>query len=254
MDLEMRTLAFTGLVTPPLAAGRNLSRTVEAGLSGTDWAWGWTMGFLYNITKEVSFGASYLSEVRHHLDGIQQVIRQSDGVQLRRQGAGASISTPAIVNMGLAYKPGPWTFEVDAHGRNGAVMMNCFITYENGSVTQSVKNWRNAWAFRLGSQYRLNRYVDLRAGIVWDESPVPRETLDPMVPSGNRWLYCLGLGLHATDRFTVDLAYSYLQDQERRWDNSSGDVRIGSHKITRVSGQFKDTSANIFSLTASYRF
>jgi long-chain fatty acid transport protein len=38
----------------------------------------------------------------------------------------------------------------------------------------------------------------------------------PLLPEGDRSEYTAGLGVHLTDRLTLDLAYQYLKQNDRR--------------------------------------
>ena len=255
IDIEMRNSAFVAAPAPPLSPGRNLAQTVDGRLRGKDWAWGWHAGFLYEVAKTVSVGAAYKSEVKHNLnDGTQHLFLLSDGSRVGKQGARATFTTPAVLNMGVAYRREPWTVEFDGQWTEWSTYRQLLVDFDNGTTLRSDKRWRNTWTLRLGGQYALNQYLDLRAGIIWDQSPVPRATLDPLLPAGNRWIYSGGLGIRATRKLTIDLSYSYLEDQDKRWNNASGDVKVGDTKVTRVTGTFKDTSAHILTVSTSYKF
>ncbi len=222
-------------------------------LKGDDWDWGYAVGVRYQITSALSAGATYLSEVKHDLhSGKASLNNDTNGARVTGfpQGAAAKLTLPATAIFGLAYKVSGFTFETDAQWTEWSSYRKLRVELDSGNSMESRKNWHNTWTFRLGGQYSLNKYVDLRAGIIWDESAVPRETLDPLVPSGNRWLYCTGLGIHLGS-LTFDLAYNYLDDQDRRWKNESGNIAGTPYQVT---GKFKDAHAHIFSLSTRYQF
>jgi long-chain fatty acid transport protein len=155
--------------------------------------------------------------------------------------------------MGLAWKKEPWTIEAGAQWTEWSSYRTLRADFDNGSFLESQKRWHNAWMWRAGAQFRVNKYLDLRAGFLFDETPISGPTLDPLVPSGDRKGYCGGLGLHI-DRVTFDFGYNYVQDQNRQWNNASGDVNLGPVALTRVTGKFEKLYAHIFSLNVTYRF
>jgi len=53
---------------------------------------------------------------------------------------------------------------------------------------------------------------------------------------------------------TVDLAYNYVQDETRKWNNSAGDVTVGPVVLTRVTGKFIDVFAHIVAVNIGYKF
>jgi len=153
----------------------------------------------------------------------------------------------------LAWQKGPWTIETGAQWTEWTSYKTLQAIFDNGTSLTSPKHWHNSWLWRIGSQYKVNRHLDLRAGFLYDETPIPRATLDPLVPSGNRKGYCGGAGLHV-GQLTFDVAYNYIHDEKRTWNNSSGDVRVGPATITRVTGKFENAYAHIFAVNVTYRF
>ena len=249
LDISIRNMA---LLAPPVT---NPARNLEARLAGKDWSYGYTLGLRYQLTPSLTAGASYLSKVKHDItDGTQRLNSVANGSLLRIQDAAATLTTPAITSLGLAYTLGPLNLEGDTQWTQWSSYSRLRADFADGTFSQSRKDWHNTWTFRLGGQYSLNKYIDLRAGVVWDETPIPRRTLDPIVPSGNRWVYCAGTGINL-GKLTFDLAYNYVQDQDRRWDNPSGDVRSSATGlVTHVRGTFEGTHAHIFSFSTRYRF
>lgn len=253
-DIELNNLAFIAPPTPPLTPRNNRAQTVESTLKANDWDWGWQAGFLVKIIKSLTFGAAYLSEVRHKItDGDQDITSIANGALVLKQGFSGEFVLPATLRLGLAWKEGPWTIEGGAQWTEWSSYKTLKATFDNGTSLTSPKNWHNAWMWRIGAQYRVNDYLDLRAGFLYDETPIPSDTLDPLVPSGDRKGYCGGIGLHF-DKLTFDIGYNYIQDQSLNWNNSSGDVKVGPATITRVTGKFEKAYAHIVALNVTYRF
>jgi long-chain fatty acid transport protein len=255
INIRNMTLASPLGLTAPFSPGRNLAQTVESTLAGKDWDYGYTLGMRYQLTPSLAAGVSYLSKVTHNINnGTSRLYRLINGSLAQIQDATATLTLPASTSFGLAYKFRAFTLEGDAQWTEWSSYKNLRVDLANGTFSQSAKDWHNTWTLRLGGQYSLNKYLDLRAGFVWDETPIPRRTLDPLVPSGNRKMYCGGMGINL-GKLTFDLAYSYLDDQDRRWDNTSGDVKTAATgPLTRVRGIFEGAHAQIFSLSARYRF
>jgi long-chain fatty acid transport protein len=253
-SIELRNRAFVAPPVPPLTPDRNLAQMVDGRIKMDDWDYGLNVGALFKVTERLHFGAAYMSQVRHRIrDGRQQLFSLADGTLLIHQGASATITLPAKLRLGLAWKSEPWTLEAGAEWTEWSSYRTLRADFENGTFLESDKRWRNVWMVRFGAQYRVNKYLDLRAAILYDESPIPGNTIDPLVPSGDRVAYCLGAGVHVGP-LTVDVGYNYVQDKNRRWASPSGDVTLGSFALTRVTGEFKDAYAHVLAVTASYRF
>jgi long-subunit fatty acid transport protein len=50
------------------------------------------------------------------------------------------------------------------------------------------------------------------------------------------------------------LAYNYVKDETRKWNDSAGDVNVGPVTLTRVTGKFIDGSAHVISANIGYKF
>ena len=253
-DIKLNSLVFIAPPTPPLTPNSNRAQTVDASLTANNWDWGWQAGFRLKIIDGLSFGAAYLSEVRHKItDGDQELRSLANGALILKQGFSAEFILPATLRLGLAWQRDPWTIEAGAQWTEWSSYKTLQAVFDNGTSLTSPKNWHNAWLWRIGAQYRVNKYLDLRAGFLYDVTPIPSDTLDPLVPSGDRKGFCGGFGLHL-GRFTVDTGYNYIKDESRSWNNPSGDVKVGPATITRVTGKFEKAYAHIFALNVTYRF
>jgi long-chain fatty acid transport protein len=216
------------------------------------------------ITEKIKFGASYRSEVSHHISNGKinfspQESTGIPGVDFFNTGGRGSIRTPAIALLGLAWTKGPLTLEFGAQWTEWSSFDKIAINFDEPVAGESgieiPKKWRNVWEYRFGMQYSLNEYLDLRAGFSYDEGPIPAETLDPGVPYGDRWYYTAGIGVKFK-RLTIDTTYMYMQGEDSTWNNSIGDPPIGGALmgLQRVTGKFEDVDGHFISLTVSYKF
>ncbi len=228
-----------------------------------DWAVGWNVAVHYKITDNWNIGASYRSKIKHEFkDGtldmtLPNSIRLSDNasipaMKIQKSGA-ATLELPDIFYIGTSYRLGNFTFEIDGQWTGWSSYDKLRVDFEDGSYQEKPKNWKDVWAYRFGVQYKVNNILSLRAGLIRDESPIPDDTVDPLVPSGNRWLYALGFGLNFTN-WTFDFAYNYLDDEGRKFNNYVGSSAPYGIFIPKVTGEFKDVKAHIFGVNISYKF
>lgn len=176
------------------------------------------------------------------------------GHTAKKQGPDTDIELPAVLYLGIAYKWNDLTLEFDAQWTEWSTYEKLEVRLTSGSTISKWKDWKDVWAYRFGAQYRLNEWLDLRAGIVFDETPIPDDTLDPLVPSGDRWLFACGFGSHY-EKWTVDFAYNYVLDEDRTFNNEAGNYgTISGTRVGRLTGEFTDVQVHVFVLNVSYRF
>ena len=113
------------------------------------------------------------------------------------------------------------------------------------------EDWHDAWAYRFGAQFAVNQYLDVRAGIAYDESPIPSKSVSPRIPGGDRWIYAVGFGGHF-NAFTADLAYQYVDAESVKMGSVGGDD--APVPGAPLQGKFKDVDAHIIAVNLTYKF
>jgi long-chain fatty acid transport protein len=240
------------------------SNELDTEFTGSNWGLGYNFGLLIWITENVKFGCSYRSEILQSIsDGRLNFTPQEatpiPGVNFYDTGFTASIKTPAIVMFGLAWTHGPLTVEFDAQWTEWSSFEQLAANFNapvGGQFGLTVpKNWRDAWEYHFGVQYALNKYINLRAGFIYDMGAVPASTLEPLVPFGDRLFYNAGLGIKY-QKFTVDTSYTYMDGKNSTWNNAAGDPSSGGALLgfKRVTGKFEGIGTHLVLLTMSYKF
>ncbi len=81
------------------------------------------------------------------------------------------------------------------------------------------RDWEDRYIFRIGAEYEVNPNFTLRGGYMWDPSPVPAETLDPLMLDLSSNRFFVGASFPVW-RANVDVAYSYSQGIRREANDS----------------------------------
>jgi long-chain fatty acid transport protein len=115
------------------------------------------------------------------------------------------------------------------------------------TVTDEVeisRDWKDRYILRLGAEYEVNPKFILRGGYMWDPSPVPEDTLDPLMfdVSSNR--YSIGASFQIW-RTYIDVAYMYTQGIRREADDSENNPP--------TNGDYWGHS-HVFELSTTYTF
>ena len=109
----------------------------------------------------------------------------------------------------------------------------------------SPKNWNDVWRFNVGVEYAALDWLDLRLGYVYDNTPVPDETIDYLLPDSDRQIFSTGLGFHK-DNWAVDVNYSYLLFADRDIDGRAEDYVY--------DGEVNDADCHIGGVSFTYKF
>lgn len=243
---ELRTVYFTPSVAwKPLdmlsvSAGFNVV-DAEARLEGTgrvvegdDIGYGGTFSAHLQPLDDWGIGFRYQSRVMLEVEGtINGSLATS-----------ADLELPSSINVGLANT----SFNKLALGLD--LVWTEWSTYEVLAVeglSPSAKNWEDVISIRLGGEYALGDEWMLRAGYIWDQSPVPDETRAPEMPGTDRQMITFGAGWKCWKTLTLDVAYSYLWADEGRMGSDITSVAPG------LAGTF-ETTTHLVGISASYTF
>ena len=202
-------------------------------LKGDDMSYGGTVSAHYQALDDWAIGARYQSKVKLEFEGAINAALP----------AGADLTLPSSVNIGIA------NTSIDNLSLGLDLVWTEWSTYDQLVVvappapTEVVpKNWDDVWSVRVGGEYALGESWALRAGYVWDESPVPNTTRAPELPGADRQMVMAGIGWKG-ENLGIDLAYSYL------WADK---VDMGTIYAPLV-GEF-ETTTHLLALSVGYEF
>ncbi|MGB9907054.1 MAG: OmpP1/FadL family transporter [Candidatus Saccharicenans sp.] len=162
-----------------------------------------------------------------------------------------SFKHPHIFDLGFSYQVSP-KFLVAVAGQY--ITWKVYDSYEinidfvGGLSEQEVveENFKNSILLRAAAQYLLRENLALRAGLVYDQTPQPVESVDPSLPDASRVAFTAGLG-YTKGKFSVDVAYMYEIFQDRTSPNRN------IYPMGLGSGTYQ-TSAQLLGFTLGYRF
>ncbi|HEU4613518.1 MAG TPA: outer membrane protein transport protein [Kofleriaceae bacterium] len=159
---------------------------------------GGRVGVMYRppSVKGLKLGVMYRSAVTLDFEGKGDFdIDDPFRAQLPPDGdISTSITLPQQVWGGVAYSPiDQLEFEVDAVWIDWSKFKELRIELPAGAETVSPQNYKDTVSFRLGGEYKLTpQKAAVRAGFVYDPTPMPRESLTARLPDIDRKVVTLG--------------------------------------------------------------
>ncbi|MFH0879016.1 MAG: OmpP1/FadL family transporter [Lentisphaerota bacterium] len=183
---------------------------MDFSLTGDSFGYGFNVAGRYEVTKWMALGLTYKSRVKQSIDGTADI-------KVSNTGAEGDITLPDMLSGAVAFKP------MKKMNVELGVVYTGWKTYDELAVTfdtpekigspvktsVSPKNWDNVFRYQAGVEYGLTDNFDVRLGYVYDQSPIPDETADYLVPADGRQIFNTGIGYHNA-KFRADLSYSYL--------------------------------------------
>lgn len=167
-------------------------------LGGDAFGVGGRVGVMYRppMAKQLKVGAMWRSSVKLDFSGKGDFdIADPYRAQLPPDGdISTSITLPQSVSGGVAYDPIPnLEVELNAVWMDWSKFNELRIELPAGAETVAPERYHDTWTYRLGAEYGLPQYkAAVRAGFIYDPSPIPPETLTAQLPDINRKNITLG--------------------------------------------------------------
>jgi len=248
LSFDLVQLADLSFVNP-LFGAYDVPVKLEASGNG----YGFNAGLLYKGEK-FSLGANWRSGFKIDYEGDLTLdwSKAPSVIQPLLPKAGTASTTfeyPHILAFGLAFEPAPQLrLSADLH----YVLWSCYdeftvkVDVPNFEDKHVEENWKDAMTLRGGIEYKASEAVALRAGILYDQTPQPVETMDPILPDANRVAITGGFGFK-TGHLVLDLAYQYEIFSDRTSPNRS------IYPLNLGEGTYK-TRANLIGISLTFIF
>jgi long-chain fatty acid transport protein len=105
-------------------------------------------------------------------------------------------------------------------------------------------HWRNSASAAAGVEISLGG-TQLRGGYRWEQSPIPDETLSPVLPDADAQGFSVGLGYHVEEGLLLDFSFSRLELRERNVTTSRVLTSAGIPFNGMYSGRTTSVGLNI---------
>jgi len=277
VERDENTVDLTPYVGLPVIASYTIDIPVVLEATGSAWAlnagalykgenfsigFNWRGGFKIEFDGDLALSAPQVDvTIPSPYDqllpaGTAETIETLIATQVPSEGGARipSFNFPHILGVGIAFNlTESLIMSADVH-------YLLWSTYDEFTVEVDVpgfedkhvkENWKDSLIFRGGLEYNLNESFALRAGFLYDQTPQPDETVDPILPDANRWAVTGGFG-YKSGNFVLNVAYQYEPFQDRTSENRS----VLVHPLSGINlgqGTYK-TTAHLFGISLGFVF
>lgn len=256
----------------------------DSRITGSAWGFGYNVGAIYEVGPMLSVGARYTSRQKIEANSAEATFEQvptglvltpgnpltgvatpvdalvasqfEAGGLLVDQSVSSAIRLPDQLVMGLTVKPiAPLALSFDAQHTWWSVFDAVPINFsESTSLSQSLNlGSQNVWTWRFGGEYTFDNAgrTAVRGGLIFHKGALPDSSVTPLLPEGSRNDFTLGVGTGIGKRVTVDVAYMYVNQADRRGRT----VELEQLPPGQVAnGVFRAQDAHLFGLTVTVDF
>ena len=184
---------------------------------GERYALGWNAAVNYAFDDKNEMGVVYRSRIKHSMEADFNAYNMTTpyGTIDISGDAYGEVTLPESWHIGYSHK-----FNDKTRVELNAVRTG-WSTYDSLDITLSgvgggldglhsnPKNWEDGWRYAIGVEHKLSDKYTLMAGFAYDESSIPYDGGDFMVPTGNRKTYSIGARYNDKDQ-TLAIALGWM--------------------------------------------
>ena len=258
MGLEAMTIDFTQN-SMMINSSMKIDPANDYEIHGTGVSWGGNFSLVYRPewAEKWSIGALYRSKVKQNLDGY--IHTRSGGVinnpitgkeVVRNSDASGAINLPDSLATGISFRPTEnWILEAGITGTFWSSYDQIIIEYTEGDelapTIHNKKNYKDTYRLNFGAEYMLTPKWAVRAGYVFDKSPINHNSMDTLVPVDDRHIASIGFG-YAGEIWSADFAYAHIFAKDL-----SG---TASNQYYSTPMKYSNGRSDMFALTIGYKF
>ena len=165
-------------------------------IEGESYALGWNAAANYTFDDKNEIGVVYRSRITHSLEADAKAYSRIPELNGKANAYGV-VTLPDSWDIGYNHKFDKKTrLELKATRTNWSTYDALNVYFDKPVFNQpnalSDKNWENGWRYAIGLEHNLSDKYAVMAGFAFDESSIPYDGGDFMVPTGLRRTYSIG--------------------------------------------------------------
>lgn len=198
-------------------------------VEGDSWGYGFNLGYLLQVDDKTRFGIAYRSAIKQNNKGSASLSDPSGLVlaETEHSDARADVKTPESLSInGYRDVNSAWAVMADVTWTRHSRLDQLVISAPSITTTYMQADWRDTFKVSVGTAYKLNDTIKLRAGYMYDQSPVDSaENVLPTLPDSDRQWLSFGANWKLGAKDSIDFAYSYVflrdRDMNRKYDSAN---------------------------------
>jgi long-chain fatty acid transport protein len=221
-------------INPP--AGGNSKVEID----GDDWAFGFNLGALFELSPRTRLGVTYVSEVEPNFDEDLKV--KGPGGNNPSTSSELKFTFPQLIRVGAYHELND---QLALLGTVGWEDWSSFDSFEvstdqgGGSIET---DWKDTYHFSGGVHYRPAEDWLLQAGITYDTSPVSDGNRGADLPIDRQIRYAVGVQHQLTEKLNLGGSFEFMD---------MGDAKIKSDSLR---GDYQDNRVIAFAVNLNYKF
>ena len=229
-----------------------------ATLTANAWSYGFKLGLTWQAADNFRIGAGYQSADNVKFNGsvAYQGVPAAMASVFANGGGSTTLNLPSTASIGFTWDV---SHDFSLQGEAAFTNWSCFktldIKFASGNPDEiDQENWKNSSFMSLGGIYKTSDRWALKAGLAYEQTPVPDAYRTPRIPDANRTWVSLGTAWSPTKATTVDLGVTRIFCKAVTMDLMSGNSPASPNYYKgNLSGSY-DVGATVVAVSVRHRF
>ena len=189
-------------------------------LEASDWGVGYDLSVAWTISRRARLGATFRSKVEHNLEGTadftvpsEALLLTGGGVLFTDTSAATVLPMPHELSVSAAYDlAAKWVLVGDVTWSDWSQFQELVVTFENAAQPPIAQEalFDDSVRTAVGVVFKASDSWVIRAGALYETSPVPDATRTPRLPEGNHSGFSAGGTYRLGRRVDLDFSFSHL--------------------------------------------
>ena len=215
------------LAAPPIMPPTGGAGRVE--IDGDDFAFGYNLGVLFELSPRTRLGAIYISEIEPDFEGE---LKLSTGLGAGSVSSSLKFTFPQLVRVGAYHELNDqWALLGTVGWEDWSAFDQLLVSTAGGAVSIPT-NWEDTYHFSGGVHYRPTKVWLLQAGITYDTSPVGASDRFADLPMDRQIRVAVGAQYQLNERMNVGGAFEYIDLGDARIDDPA--ILVGDYQENRI--------------------
>ncbi len=238
-----------------------LGLDVDAKVKGSDTQYTWNIGALWQPLPGTTLGLAYHAKTDFKLSGQVEVSIAQLPMSSFKHDAKLDVTLPESVALSATQVVNDqWTVMADVTWVGWSTLKEIRVVDKEATRILNGNNyvpldWRNTWAFSVGTAYHMTHDWTLRAGYMYEQTPTSDSVRTVRVPDNDRHWLTAGARWDASKDLSFDLSAAYVMLKDGTIDekdyNTEEKVDPDGGEFT---GDYKNQKGWLLSGQATYRF
>lgn len=268
---KIRGVPFLNDPSDPMQGITQMDVSLDLGRPTNQLGFGGSVGLIYDINKELSVGATYIS--RQYFEGAQYRVGDGD-VSLFNGATGEDglydlyLDFPQQAAVGLSYKPFEplliafdvkWIDWSSTHSEVKLKGPEDSFMESDGSLTNETElkfGWEDQWVYALGVQYAATKDLRFRVGYNYAEAPINKKDVfnNLIFPAIVEHHASVGFDYRFDEHWGVAISYMKAFKKTLEGDNDVSQDMQDVTIFTSDSGSIISLEEDSLSMQLTYMF